>query len=354
MSWTDFFGDAYDYIKDNPQLVGAGLGLLAGSQGSETQTTTQAPYLYPGQLEGIGNVINLAGQEYRAGPQQYYPGQTVAGLDPNLIAGQNAQLGTVGQQGQLADLSAFAAGDLLQGGAGRIEGFDLPSQIGFGIDPGLQNAVMNPIMRNLEERVLPGLDLQATHQGAFGGTRHALMKGQAASDAVEQSAEAVARANLEARQQSIGQRAHDMQSMLEGRQQDVQQNQLYNTAVGAGINALPGAMGNLLMPGQTMMDIGKQRTAYDQALIDADKARFDFNQAAPIDALTRLQSRMTLQGAPGGAVTTIPGQDASWLNILGGGLAGYHAGKMFKGTAGTQPTGSPGAWTSSADPWNNN
>lgn len=327
-----------NFLQDNAMdLIGLGLGAWAGSQGSEDQVTTQAPYLYPGQEEGIANVINLAGEEYQAGPQQFYPGQQVADLDPNLIAGQNAQLGSVGQQQQLADLSALGTGSLLSGGAGRIEGFDLPGQIGFGIDENLQNAVMNPVMRNLEERVLPGMDLQATNQGAFGGTRHAQMKGQAAADAVERSAEAVARANLQARGQSIGQRNNDISAMLQGRTQDIQQNQIQNSAVGAGMNSVSGAMANLLAPGQVQQDIGRQRTAYDQQLIDADKARFDFNQMAPINALDRLQQRMTL-AAPGGTTITKEGQDGSWLNILGGGLAGMQLGNMFKGTGGTQTT----------------
>lgn len=342
MSLGDFFSGVYGYIQDNPELVGAGLGLLAGSQDGQDQSVTTKPYLYPGQEEGIANVINLAKQEYQAGPQQYYPGQQVASLDPNLIAGQNAQLGVAAQQGQLADLSAFGAGDLLSGGAGRIEGFNMPDQIGFGIDSGLQNAVMNPIMRNLEERVMPGLDLQATNQGAFGGTRHAQMKGQAASDAVGQAAEAVAQANLQARQQSIGQRSNDMQAMLSGRSQDIQQNQLYNNAVGSGINAASGAMANLLMPGQIMNDIGADRTAYEQQLINADMNRFNFNQQAPISALDRLQSRMTL-AAPGGNTQTVQGQQANLATMFSGALSGAQTlGSMFAGSGGAaQAGGSP-------------
>lgn len=339
MDWGEVFGGIGSWAGDNADLIGGVLGAVAGLQDGENQTTTQAPYLYPGQGEGIANVINLAGQEYQNGPQQYYPGSPVAGLDQNLIDGQNSQLGTVGVQQQLADLGTFGAGDLLQGGAGRIEGFDLPNQVGFGIDQGLENAVMNPIMDQLTQRVLPGLDLQATNQGAFGGTRHAMMKGQAASDAIGQASDSIARANLQARGQSIGQRGTDINAMLSGRSQDINQNQLYNSAVGAGINAVPGAMAAQLAPGQVQQDVGKQRSAYEQALIDADMNRFNFNQQAPMDALTRLQSRMTLN-APGGAIRTDPGQQGSWLGAIGGGLAGAQLGGMFSGSGGakTQPT----------------
>lgn len=339
------FDDLGGWLSDNASTLIPGLiGAWAGSQDGQDRTVTQAPYLYPGQEEGIANVINLAKQEYQGGPMQYYPGNPVSPLDPNIIAGQNAQLGSLGVQQQLADLGTYGAGDLLQGGAGRIEGFDLPDQIGFGIDPGLENAVMNPIMRNLTERVLPSLDLQATNQGAFGGTRHALLKGQAAADSTERAAEAVARANLNARGQSIQQRQGDVSSMLSGRSQDINQNQIYNNAIGAGINAIPGAMTAQLAPGALQQEIGTKRTAYEQQLINADKARFDFNQQAPIDALTRLQSRMTL-AAPGGSMTTTPGDEASWLSILGGFGTGAQLGQMFAGSGGASSAGNAGQFT---------
>jgi len=118
------------WLEDNWQeLLGLGLGAYAGSQGSEDQIVTQRPYLYPGQEQGLTDVIDLARQEYLAGPQQFYPGQQVADLDPNVIAGQNSQLSTTGIQQQLADIAGRGAGQLAQGGAGRIEGFQLPDQI---------------------------------------------------------------------------------------------------------------------------------------------------------------------------------------------------------------------------------
>lgn len=334
-SWdsvVDGFGD----LVTDPRTWGTLAGLYAGSQNGQDQTTTQAPYLYPGQGEGIANVINLAGQEYQSGPQEFYPGQQVAGLDPNTIAGQNSALGTTGVQQQLADLGTFGAGDLLQGGAGRIDGFNMPDQVGFGIDQGLENAVMNPIMRQLQERTLPGLDLQATNQGAFGGTRQGQMKANAVGNATGQAADAVARANLQARSQSIGQRSNDVNALLSGRGQDITQNQVYNNAIRSGVSAIPGAMDAQLAPSNIMQQVGGQRQMYEQALIDSDKTRFDFNQQAPIDALTRLQQRMTLN-APGGATQTTQGQQANLMTMLQGGFAGFNAGSQFTGNNNLQP-----------------
>lgn len=317
-------------------LFGGLLGGLAGRAGSNDAVTTNVPYMYQGQEEGIVNYLDQSKQQFQAGPQQYYPGQTVAGLDPNTIAGQNSALGTLPVQQQLADASGYGAGDLLGGGAGRIGGFNLPNQVGFGIDQGLENAVMNPIMQQLQERVMPGMNLAATQQGAFGGTRHGQMMSNAARDATGQAADAVARANLQARQQSIGQRGNDVQAMLQGRNQDINQNQLYNNAIQSGINAVPQAMESQLVPGNIMGQVGGARTAYEQSLIGADKARFDFNQGEAINNIDRLGNRMNL--VPNGNTQTVQGQDGTWMNVLGGAMSGVSLANMFQNTNRPGPT----------------
>lgn len=302
-------------------FLGAGLGALAGAQDGQDI----APYFYPGQEELGGFVMNEAMDEYNRGPQQFFPGSQVAALDQNVIDGQNAALGVTGQQQQMADLSAFGAANLIDGGAGRVEGIDLPNQVGFGINPELESAVTNPIMRQLTERTLPSINLNATSQGAFGGTRHQQMMNNAASDATERMADSVARANLQARGQDISQRSTDINAMLQGRSQDINQNNLYNSAVRSGLGAVPSVIRNSLVPAQTQMDIGNQRTGYEQQLINADMNRFNFEQQAPYDQLTRLASRLQLAPPPGG----VQGQQADLSSILGGALWGLNLPNVF-------------------------
>jgi len=79
------------------------------------------------------------------------------------------------------------------------------------------------VLRELREKILPSTDLAATSQGAFGGTRHQLMRNEAAEDATEKAMESLSRANLEARGQSIGQRAGDINAITSRRGQDVTQ-----------------------------------------------------------------------------------------------------------------------------------
>ena len=330
-------------------LAGGIAGGVLGAQGTPDQTTTAKPYMFDGQQEGITNFLNASKEQYQQGPQQYYPGQTVAGLDPNTIAGQNQQLGTVNQQQGLANaMTAGVQGQIA--GTPQVGGFQLQDQVGFGIDPGLQSAISNPIMRQLQEKILPSADLQATQQGAFGGSRAQQIKSQAGVDATERIAEVTARANLQARGQSIGQRAGDISAQLSGRGQDINQNQLQAQNQQWGIGAAPAAMQGMMQPGQTMQNIGAQRTAYEQALLNADKASFDFGQQADLDNVDRLGQRM--QMTPTGQVSTTQGTPGDWSNILGGALSGWSLGGAINTPppTGTQPTGgstvgTPGQWS---------
>lgn len=308
-----------DFLNDNRELIGAGLGAILGGLDGEGPVTTNRTNFLPGQEQGLTDYIDLALQEYDQGPRPFFPGDTVAGLDPNVIAGQNELLGIAPLQRQLGDMGAFAAGELASGGAGFVEGFDLPDQVGFGIPQDLQDATLSPVMSALNRR-LNQINTTATAQGAFGGSRMGQQISGAFEDASEAGTEALTRANLAARGQSIQQRQGDITSMLEGRGQDIRQGQLYNQALASGVNALAGAAGALALPGQTQLDVGRQRTAYEQSLIDADRERFEFNRDEPMNALDLLGRRLTL--TPGTGSTQASRTPANFASILGGAIAG--------------------------------
>lgn len=298
-------------------LIGAGVGLL----GSQDQDVTQKVDYLPGQKDLLSSYLQDARNLYLQGPQQYYPGQTVANLNPLTVAGQNWMIGQTPKQEQIADMAGSNFIDLSLGGAPRIGGFQLAPQVGFGIDQGLQDAISNPIYRQLAERILPATDLAATSQGAFGGTRHQQLRDQAGVDATERMAEQTALANLQARQQSIGQRAGDISALLSGRGQDIGQNQMYNQNLQAAINAAPGIMQNFLSPGATMQAIGSDRQGYEQSLLNADFSRWMYGQQAPYDAISRLGTYLG-QVQPSGSTMTQQGVQGSPANIFGGALAG--------------------------------
>ena len=306
-------------MADLIDLGAAIVGGYVGSRGTDDQTTS--PYMFPGQQAGVTDFLQRSRNQYGQGGRQYYPGQTVANLDPLQIQGQNTALGNVGAQTALGQMGAMSAANLAAGGD-RVGGFQLADQVGFGLDPSLQAAVTNPIMRDLEQRVLPGMDLQATSQGAFGGSRAQQMKGQAGAQATEQMTDALTRANLAARGQTIDQRNSDITAQIHGRQQDINQNQLSNNARVQGLNAMQSAQGGLQAGANTMMDVGGQRQAYDQRLIEGDQARFNFGQNEWVDNLSRLGDRM-VQPSFGGQ--TLEGTGTNLAGGFGGALTGWNA-----------------------------
>ena len=298
--------------------IGAGVaGAYAASQGGQDEV--QKPYYVGGQEQNLEQGQFAANQTFQNGPQSYYPNSTVAPQDQNLIQGQNNMLSNTDRLAQMGDMSGVAAGTLASGGAPRVGGMQLQDQIGFGIPEEYQSAIMNPIMNNLNERIMPSIHNQATQQGAFGGSRMQQQKSDATAQATEAATNAMIMGNLQARGQSIGQRSQDHQAQLQGRGQDINQNQIYNNAMNQGVNSLGTSMNQQLMPGRTQADIGQQRTDYAQQQTTADKARFDFTQAENENYLDRFLSRAN--NAPAGGRTQV-GRDATFMDILAGAGAG--------------------------------
>lgn len=321
-------------IDDFLRLFDIGAQAYDAYQG--TEDTVTRPYFMPGQEEGYTTAIGAALGDFAQGPDQYYPGQTVADLDPNTIAGQNDQLASLDRVQQLADAGGSAALSLAQGGAGLVGGFDLPDQVGFGIPQEYQDAIMNPIMRNLEDRVMPALHTQATQQGAFGGSRMAQQKADAAQAATEAATDAMIRGNLDARQQTIGQRAGDISATLTGRGQDINQYANMNEAMRAGLSGTGTAIAGQLMPGRIQTQIGDERTAYEQSLIDADRERFDWNRAEGNDYIDRLFDRMSLSPDRG---TIQQGQSGGLLDAYFAARNAANTGNIMYGN--TPPPGQP-------------
>lgn len=298
-------------------IISGLVGAYDAYQGSDDQTVR--PNWLPGQRDGFTDAIAAARGAFNAGGMQYYPNSTVADVNPWREAGWMDQLASTDRQQQLADMSANAAIKLASGGD-KVGGFTLQDQIGFGIPEEYENAIMNPIMRNLENRIIPNLHSQAVQQGAFGGSRMQQQKADAAEQATKAATDAMIMGNLQARQQSIGQRAGDISAQLQGRNQDITQNQYGLENAYRGVNALGTAINQQLAPGTTMTNIGNQAQQYDQMRLSDDVNRFNFNQQEAQNNIDRLIARMNLGGQQIG--TTIPGQSGNWLDALGGFFAG--------------------------------
>ncbi len=241
-----------------------------GGGGSAPANTTSTTKPFPAQEKALTRLFGLSEAAFEAGPQQFFPGQTVAGQSGNTLAGQQLALDAIAPQAGLGMAGARAV-------QASLDPMSAQSQ-----------AVMAPAIAKLQSEILPGIGSRAIQQGAFGGDRQRVQE--------QSAAEATAGAATEA----------------------LLRNQL------AGMSALGSAQQGLLAPATTASQVGAQQERYNQALINAARERFQFGQQAPETALDRLGSRVAgINLGQIGTSTTEGGGGNSAVQAAGLGLMGY-------------------------------
>ena len=210
-----------------------------GGGGSAPSNTTQTTKPFPAQERALTQLFGLAENQFGQGPQGFFPGDTVGAQSQNTVAAQQLALDAVNPQAQLG-----------------MAGFQSAMA---GLDPNSaqSQAIINPMIANLQSQILPSIGSNAIQQGAFGGDRQRIQEQQAA-EATTASA---------------------MQALMANQQQAI------------------GSMGmvnqGLLQPAQTASSVGAQQEARNQAIINAERQRFMFGQESPETALDRLGSRVS-------------------------------------------------------------
>lgn len=231
--------------------------------GSKSSTTTQPS---PEQRAILNKQLGLANRLEAGGQLQFFPGNTLANQSQTTLQGQQQQLDAAGSIGQLnPDVIAAAQRGL---------NADLVS------DPRTEaaaQAALRPLEQQFFEQVVPGIGSAAQQQGAFGGDRQAIIEAQAARDFSQTAGDV--RAKIFADAQRAG---------LQSQQATLAQ--------------LPQVQQGLLTPSQAIQDVGQQQDARSQAVIDAARERFEFNQLALTDLVNRVNA--PLSGINFGQVTT--------------------------------------------------
>ena len=244
-------------------------------------TTTQtSASVYDKAVEPyIDDYIREAQEIYAGGVPAYYPGETVAGLDPLRAKGWESAAAAA--EGPLADLAGQ--------GTTALSGFLTGD---------------SPQAQRLAEISAAQAGAGFAGRGTYGGTRHGYTASKAAADTIAQN-----------QLQAIG---------LIGEQQR-----------------------NILTPAETQSRIGAQRQAYEQNIIDADKARYDYNVGAPTAWLKDYGANIGLPNTGAGGTTTSTSKKASPLETILGigsfltGIGGRAEGGMIPGyqTGGTVTPG---------------
>lgn len=263
-----------------------------GGGGSQTQRVEPPKFIKP----HLGEAAQASSDLFQQGPQQFFPGQTYAPLDPLQLAGMGQQLGYAqgALPGMIGDInqsfgSALTAGDIFR---------DPSVQAGLGTIESRAN-------QNFLENVLPGLRRGATAAGQEFGTRGELAAGVAGSRL----------------QRDIGDAQAQFLANQLGSARQLQ---------GVGLSQAPVMTQLGLMPGQITGQIGDVFQQQTGQQIAEDIARHDFGQQAQQNLLGQYISNITPLAGFGSTVTQSGGGISPLAGALGGGLLGNQlAGSSF-------------------------
>lgn len=220
------------------------------SESSTAPWEPQQPYILAG-FEAAKNLYNM-------GTPQYYPGATLAGFEPAQQAAQQGVLGySMGPR--VAGMQAAAENALVRGLSGQIDPRAYNPMV---------NALRSNVLSNLQETILPGLRSQAIQ---YGGptSRDALQSNRAISEAVSSGLT-----------KPLAEMYTNAYNLAQERQ--AQMASLYPTIMNA-----PYA------PLEAISQIGAQRRAMSQEAINRDMARYQYEGAAPQQALANYMAMIT-------------------------------------------------------------
>ncbi len=259
--------------------------------GGGTNTVQKAdPWV--GQQPYLTDIYGESQRLYRGGPMEFFPGQTYAApSDRTLQAEQMIADQALGSQQVMANQAALA------------NQFGLMQPQMLSQNPylaGATEAALRPIYGQAQG-LLQQARRGATAAGQLGGTRQAILEQGVIADYL--------------------QKAGDISSQM--------YSDAYSDAIDAqqrAISLAPTVMQMGLAPAQTLGQVGLSEQARQQQAIDDARARFEFAQQAPQQAL-RDYSAVTLGSIlPGTTTTSMSGGDPSFMQrAVGGTLLGIGA-----------------------------
>tara|TARA_R100000458_G_C8278479_1_gene254699 strand:+ start:15165 stop:15905 length:741 start_codon:yes stop_codon:yes gene_type:complete len=236
--------------------------------GGGSTTTTTKPFKQ--QRMALSRLFDTAEDLYEQGPDQFFPGQSLASVSPDTLAAQEMARGAIEGQQQIADANRAALSGMLDpnSAAGR--------------------AATQPFIDRLQKQILPGIGSTAIRQGAFGGSRQRIQEEEAGAKVADAATQAILRNQANA------------------------------------MRFVPSAQASMLAPSRTLDALGRAAQGREQMEIQDAMRRFQYAQQAPQTALDRLASRIT--GTSLGTINQqqIPSQGMNQLlSAAGLGLAGY-------------------------------
>lgn len=238
---------------------------MGKSSGSTTNTSSTGPSTL--QQPYITKLLSEADRLYNTGGPQFYPGSTVAGFTDAEKQGQASILGNAQKQMNFWDNNVPGA---VQVGLNSYDVANNP------VVANAAKAATQPIITQLKEEVLPGINSGAISSGGLGGSRQGIAQAQG-----------IERASRAAMDTSAG---------------------IYNNAYSQGLQTLSNTLGLMptlqqasFMPGAAQSAVGAQQREMNQANINEDMARYTYNQNLPYQNLTEYGNTI---GKPFGGTST--------------------------------------------------
>jgi hypothetical protein len=262
-----------------------------GGGGTQIQrsepSTVQAPYL--------SDLYSQAQRQFRAGPQQFFPGRTFAAPSATTLASEDALRQAAAAQG------VFGLGSLVPAFQQQLMS---PAQRFQ--DPMLQQSLQAQL-RPIEEtgaRLLQQARRGANEAGQLGGDRQAILEAEVIRD--------------------VAQKQADVASRLYG---DVYGDVLRTQAATLGL--APSIMSTFTQPAQTLATVGRAEDVRAQQPITEAMQRFAFEQQAPGQALGQYGNIVAGTILPGTVTTTGPGTQGP--GAVAGALGGAGIGSLLAG-----------------------
>ena len=341
------------------------------SGGSKVHTTRTEPW--EAQKPYLETGFKRAEDLYSRGKltPDYYGGGTLAGFDPAELAGQqsaltyltgpraaNLQAGaeTTSLDSMLAGRRAMTHGataaqpltqtqystftpfgdqqyrDLL---AGRVDTDTGPFK-------DVADVYGRQAMAQLTGEILPGIRQQIVQTQPGGGTRGDIVQANAIAAAQQGVTDKIAQAQFGAYQQAQADRMGAAQMGLGAQQARMGYGMQGAEAAQGALGQYPSIMGAPLQAYDKMQGVGAQRRAMDQAQIQQDMQKYQYEAALPQIGLQNYLAGIS--GEYGGQSQGVgPGGPDPFLSALAGGASGF----MTGGPAGVLPgmvMGGVGAW----------
>ena len=273
---------------------------MSGGGGDTKTTQNTAPWA--GQQPYLAQIFQRAAEEYNTGPLEYFPGETVAPFAPE----------TVEAQGALADYARGGATNLAQGAAGANQ-FALGPVLDVGNNPyvrGAAEASINPVIDALVEQALPAVRTGALEARGYGGSRQQLAEANAIRDSVRAMMDRTAGLYERAYGEGLDTFSH-------------------------GLSVAPQTIRAGAIPSEMLDTVGQQKRDYDQAVIQSEINRHNFEEQKE---WARLGQYLSLIMGNYGGTTEATGK-APGGNTLSQALGGAATGAGLAGTFGAGPVG---------------